>query len=556
MKIPRVRRLISVATVAVLALGAAACTDDEQPAQKSGSGALPVLNITGTGGGPAANFNPFLPTSAINAYSAVNMIYEPLVQFNILKSDSTYPWLATSWEWGDGDKSLTFHLRQGVTWTDGKPFSSADVLFTFNLLKKNPAININGVDFDQITAPDANTVVLTFSKPAFTQLYAIAGLTPIVSEHVWSTVGDPAKYLDPKPVGTGPFVYTSYNPQLLVLDRNPGYWQKGKPQVQQLRYYGLTFETAGIQLLSGQLDWADYFYTTGSNKEFINKSPDNKFWYPPIGVTTLVPNNAVWPLSELPVRQAISMALDRQQIDNLGEYTFNPPVTTPTGLLLPNFESSMAPQYKGLTITEDVAKAKQTLEQAGFALNGKGVYEKGGKPLSLTLIAPSGYHDWMNSAGIIAQQLKAAGIAVTVQGISNDDWTQRVAQGHYQLTLGSSNTGTTPFVAYQGWLDYSQSGPVGSNARANVERFNDPATQKLIDGYQSAGTDDERQQALYGLEAAMVEKVPVIPLMYSVDWAMYRTAKVTGWPTESDPYAPASPYTPGAEIVVLRLQPR
>jgi peptide/nickel transport system substrate-binding protein len=60
---------------------------------------------------------------------------------------------------------------------------------------------------------------------------------------------------------------------------------------------------------------------------------------------------------------------------------------------------------------------------------------------------------------------------------------------------------------------------------------------------------------LHGLQAVMVEQMPIIPLVYSVDWAMYRSTKVVGWPTEADPYAPAAPYTPGAEIVVLRLKP-
>jgi peptide/nickel transport system substrate-binding protein len=552
MKIRRRRTIACLAAAVALVLGAAACTEEAPPAK---AGELPVLEITGTGGGPAANFNPFLPTSALNAYSAVNMIYEPLVQFNILKEDSTYPWLATAWTWADGDKTLTFKLRDGVNWSDGQPFTSADVVFTFELIKKYAALNVNGVDFQDITAPDDHTVVISFAKPAYTQLYAIAGLTPIVSKHEWEKVPDPTKFLDPNPIGTGPFVYKSYNPQLLVLTRNEKFWQPGKPEVQQLNYHGLSFETAGIQLLSGELDWADYFFTTGSNKEFVNKNKDNHFWYPPTGVVSLVPNHTVWPLSELPVRQAISAALDRQQICDLGQYTFNPPVKTPTGLLLPNYDSALDPKYKDLQIVEDKAKAKQLLEQAGFTLNKSGIYEKGGRPISLTLTVPSGYKDWMNSSGIIAQQLKTAGIAVTVKGVSVDDWSQRVAQGHYDLTLGSSNTGASPFVAYQGWLDYSQSGPVGQNARGNVERFNDPATQKLLTEYQAAGTDEARLTALRGLQAVMVEKTPIIPLVYSVDWAMYRSAKVTGWPTEADPYAPAAPYTPGAEIVVLRLKP-
>lgn len=541
--------LVAVATSA--SMTACASTASSTGAK---SGAV-VLNITGTGGGPAANFNPFLPTSALNTYSAMNMIYEPLVQFNILKADSTYPWLATSWSWGSNDQQLTFHLRHGVKWTDGKPFTSADVVFTFDLLKKNPALNTSAIDFTSIKATNADTVVMTFSKPAFTQLYAIAGLTPIVPKHLWDSVPDPAKYTDTKPVGTGPYTLKSYNTQLMVLEKNPHFWQPGEPKVQELRYYGLTFETAGIQLLQGKLDWADYFYTTGHNKQFVNASKYNKFWYPPIGVTALVPNIAVAPLNDVTVRKAISMALDRQQIDDLGEFGFNPPVKTPTSLLLPNYESSLAPQYKDLQLTESVSKAKQLLESDGWRRNSNGIYAKGGKTLSFTLTAPSGYHDWMNSAAIIAQQLKKAGIAVTVQGIANDDWVQRVAQGKYQLTLGSSNTGATPFVAYEGWLDYKLSGPVGTNATGDTERWNSPATQQLLADYRDASTDAARLSALYGLEKVMVEQVPVIPLVYSVDWAMYRSQKVTGWPTAANPYAPASPYTPGAEIVVLRLKP-
>jgi peptide/nickel transport system substrate-binding protein len=111
-------------------------------------------------------------------------------------------------------------------------------------------------------------------------------------------------------------------------------------------------------------------------------------------------------------------------------------------------------------------------------------------------------------------------------------------------------------VAYEGWLDYALSGPVGKNATGNVERWNDPATQQYLSDYRTATTDDARLTAMHGLEKVMVDNVPIIPLVYSVDWAMYRSETVTGWPTDADPYAPAAPYTPGAEIVVLRLKAR
>ena len=170
MKIRSGRAIACLAAAVALVLGAAACTEEAPPAK---AGELPILEITGTGGGPAANFNPFLPTSALNAYSAVSMIYEPLVQFNILKEGSTYPWLATAWTWSDGDKTLTFKLRDGVKWTDGQPFTSADVVFTFELMKKYAALNVNGVDFASITAPDDKTVVMTLQD---------AGVHPVVRD--------------------------------------------------------------------------------------------------------------------------------------------------------------------------------------------------------------------------------------------------------------------------------------------------------------------------------------------------------------------------------------
>ena len=150
-------------------------------------------------------FNPFLTSEDAYSLGAVSMIYEPLLQFNILQPGVTRPWLASAYAWTDGGKTLTFTIRSGVKWTDGTPLTSADVVYTFGLLKAQTALDSYGVSFDTVSAPTASTVVMTFTAPAYTQLYAIAGQTLIVPKHIWSSVKAPATYTNTKPVGTGPY---------------------------------------------------------------------------------------------------------------------------------------------------------------------------------------------------------------------------------------------------------------------------------------------------------------------------------------------------------------
>src|SRR5271165_2857061 len=116
---------------------------------KAAKSSTPYANInltisTNAFGPQADNLNPFLPTSTDNASDAnTDMIYEPLWQYDVVKPTTTYPWLATAYSLTNNDQVLTLTLRKNVNWSDGKPFSSADVVETFSLLKKYPALNTN-----------------------------------------------------------------------------------------------------------------------------------------------------------------------------------------------------------------------------------------------------------------------------------------------------------------------------------------------------------------------------------------------------------------------------
>ena len=174
-------------------------------------------------------FSPFNPSSN---FLSVGAVYEPLMFVDTLDNAKVTPMLATASTWSDGNKVLTFTVRKGVTWTDGQPFSAADVAYTFDLLKDNPALDLNTVwSVLSSVAQKGDDVVMTFKTPAVPYFYYIADQVGIVPEHVWSKVGNPLTYKDANPVGTGPFTVKSCTPQNVSYVRNDHYWQPGLPKI-------------------------------------------------------------------------------------------------------------------------------------------------------------------------------------------------------------------------------------------------------------------------------------------------------------------------------------
>src|SRR6266849_4944288 len=126
------RRLKAIGVIIAAGVLAAACGTSSSGGKTSASNS--VLTIDNEGGSLwTCNFNPFNLSDI--GYS-LGPVYEPLVFVNTLQNAKTTPWLATSWAWSNGNKTITFTIRNGVKWTDGKPMTAADVVFTFNLLKK------------------------------------------------------------------------------------------------------------------------------------------------------------------------------------------------------------------------------------------------------------------------------------------------------------------------------------------------------------------------------------------------------------------------------------
>lgn len=408
-----------------------------------------------------------------------------------------------------------------------------------------------------VSAPDTETVKVTLTQPFYPVTWYLGGQTYIVPKHTWSKVtGDPTQYADPTPVGTGPFVVKSFSPQLVVLSKNPKFRLPGKPEVSELKIPSYNSNTnAELALQKGEIDWTN-LYMPDMQKEYVNfDKQHNHFWLPPSDIVMLFVNLTKYPFNLLPVRQAISYAIDREQLSKVGESGYEP-VSSPTGLL-PTNKEFLDPQYAGLKFTVDTAKAMQLLEGAGFKKGSDGIYvDKNGKKLDFTLNVVGAFTDWATDCQLLAQQFQAAGIKVKVNTMDFDAYNNGLQMGNYDMDLLWTNPGPTPYYLYDALLRSTNSAPIGQAAPSNYERWNDPATDKLLDQYATTTDLAQQKQAIMGLQKIMVEQLPSIPLMDEPYWYQYSTKKFVGWPDEQHAYAsPGTAVYPDIEYVVLNLRP-
>ncbi len=547
------RRMIAPALLLVVVLSAllAGCDAGKSSGSKYGGS---VTIVPAPNGVFTQNFNPFLANSSRTGTQG--MIYETLLMFNRL-SGTSQPWLASSYSWSKDATSLTFHLRQGVKWTDGQPFTSDDVVYTLNLMHQYPALDGNSLwtTIQSVSAPDASTVVVTFKQPAVTMLWYIGGQTYIVPRHIWEKISDPATATNPKPVGTGPFSLKSFTPQLYVLGKNTHYWQAGKPYVDELRYPAYNSNTSADLLLSqGAVDWTGLF-TPNIEKTFVSLDPaHNHYWFPPSDVVMLYLNTARAPFNQLAVRQALSAAIDRQKMSEVAENNYDP-VASPTGLVLPANQKYLDPKYASLSFKVDTAKAASLLEQAGYKKGADGVYVgKDGKRLAFKIDVVAGWTDWLTSAQIMASDFKAIGIDASVNVATFNDYISALAQGDFDTAISWTTPGPTPYFLYNSMLSSANTAPVGQKATSNWERWSDKTTDTLLNQYVSSTDEATQQAAIAGLQKIMVEQLPSIPLMYGPTWYEYNTSHFVGWPDQNNPYASPAPYNaPDSELVALTI---
>jgi peptide/nickel transport system substrate-binding protein len=551
-----VRRFIGLLATLTLAVGACAgpgADGTPNPTPKIG-GSLTIVNETGALW--QCDFNPF--NGSVNGQS-FGILYEPLFYDNLL-NDTKKPWLASDYSWSTDSKTLTFIIRPGVQWSDGQAFSAADVVFTFNLLKQHPELDLQSdwLVLSSVTQEGADKVVMTFTQPAVPSFYQIASQTAIVPQHIWSTYSNPATQVVKGPIGTGPFTMSQCTDQNIKFSRNPSYWQKGLPYLETVNYPAFVDnDQANLFLATGQAQWGGQFIPN-IDTNFVAKDPThNKYWFPPIDNVNIWFNVQRSPLNNKLVRQAFAYAIDRGSVSRKGEYGYEP-AGNQTGVLSPTFDSwidhGQAAKY-GYKF--DLAKAASLLQQAGYMKGSDGIYQdSSGKKLSFSIINIAGYTDWVASVQVIQDNLKQAGIDLKAQNLDSSAYFARLFTGNFDLAYGSVNTapGPTPYYELRNTLHSATTAALGAIATGDYGRYSNPAADALFDQFAATADPATQHELIKQVEAIMLEDVPVIPVTEGVAWSEYSTKDFAGWPTPQNPYAAPAPWNlPDWEVVLTHL---
>ncbi|GAB2985103.1 ABC transporter substrate-binding protein [Streptomyces pseudoechinosporeus] len=496
------------------------------------------------------NFNPLSPQAAPMTKEAV---YEPLVVHSMADSKDT-PWLATKWEQAKDGKSLTFTLREGVKWSDGKPLVADDVVYTFELRKKV----LGGLEYlDKVTAVDAHTVQFSFNKPFSPGFFEIAG-QQIMPKHIWSKVEDPAKFTNPNPVGTGPYTkLDKFQAQSYELRKNPDYWQPAKQRIAGIRMLAFSGnDSANLAFTNGEVDWSQSFIPD-IEKSFVAKDKEhNHYWNPPAGaMINWQLNTTKAPYNDPAVRKALSMAVDRDQITKVAMNGYAKPADC-TGLARTYDKWRDKDLAASCTwTTYDTDAAAKALDAAGYKESGGKRKLKNGKNFTLDISVGSASSDWISAANIIKQNLAKVGITATVK---TPDWAavqKSYEQGTFDTGIVWSNNGATPYEYFRDVMSSGMLKPVGETATQNYHRFADPKADKLIDAFAAATDESAQREQVNALQKLYDEDAPAVPLFTGPEFGAYTDSRFTGWPSEDNPYATLGNRNSSTILVLTSLKP-
>jgi peptide/nickel transport system substrate-binding protein len=455
---------------------------------------------------------PVVLTSAINTAAPTGFfssnVFDGLVEYD--NDFKLKPALATSWETSKDGKTLTFKLRQGVKWHDGKPFTSADVKWTLeNVWARIHARN--EILYKNVTAvetPDAYTVVIRFSQPSLAVLSSLnSNGAQVLPKHLYEGTDVLKNPYNLKPVGTGPFVFKEWSKgDHITLERNPEYWDKGKPYLDRLIFRVIPDAGARAAALEkGEVQYGPFSPVPLKDVERLAKLPQLKVetrGYDWLSPWLFLDINIDRPaLKDVRVRQALAHAIDRNVLTKVVWYGFGKPAISPVVSTLKAFHDADVPQYR-----YDPKRAEALLDEAGLKPGADGVRLK----LDIDFL-PYG-DDYKRSAEYIKQALKRVGIDVNVRTQDTPTYTKRVyGDRDYDLSVvwfaGFADPAVGVTRAY--WPEL-----IGKNIPwTNASGYRDPEVKSLIEKAQSSGNAAERVALYKSLQKKVQADLPSLPLV-------------------------------------------
>jgi peptide/nickel transport system substrate-binding protein len=487
--------------------------------------------------------------------------FNPLLVFNTMLGEYV-PWLATEYRFGADNRTLTFKTRDGVNWSDGTPFSARDVAFTFELLRRYPALDARGVwqHLANVNATSADEVVFDFTRVFVPGLFRIAQ-QPIVPQHVWQSIADPVTFKNPDPVATGPFTQVlSFQNQVYELGRNPTYWQKGLPKIHGLRFPAFAGnEQSNLALLHDEVDWSGRFIPD-VERVFVGRDPDHHhYWFPNQGgAHSLYPNHTRPPFDDVRVRKALSHALDRKKIIEIAVYDYTRPAN-PAGL-----SEAYRRWYDPNALRDahwvehDVTRANQLLDEAGLQRGADGFRsQRDRSPLEITINVVTGWSDWVTVVQLVRRDFERVGIRARMNALSYAGFYEALLMGDFDLSMGWAEEGPTPYQFYQFVMGPAGRKPIGKRGVSNWGRFENPDVDEALARFETTSDPLEQRRLSSRLQGLFSQYAPILPLYPSPSWGVCNTSRFVGFPGPDNPYARLSPFSPPEYLLVLlALEPR
>jgi peptide/nickel transport system substrate-binding protein len=574
--------------VSVVCLVVAACTGNDsgsgsgsnagqaQPAggaPAAGPASYPrneTLYTSGNQWGPPNNWNPI--TDWQYATGTEGLVYENLFLYDPLKG-AYKPWLASKGDW-TAKNVYQLTLRDGLTWSDGKPLTAEDVVFTFELGKFASVPYHNLWNWlKSAEAVDARTVRFTFSQPLYQEWGNHLYNRAIVPKHLWQgrSEKEVATGANEKPVGSGPYLYQTHSQDRMVWVKNDKWWGRTVLGLDVKPKYIVDIvnsnNNAALGLvLQGGIDLSNNFLPGIATLVKGGYQVQTYFPDPPYMLSAntawLVMNTKKKPMSDPAFRQALANAVDVNKIVN-GVYGQIVQAANPTGLLpaWDRFIDRSAVSQLGFGY--DPAKARRLLADAGYKdTNGdKFVEGPGGAKIDLNLIVPNGWTDWMESIRVVAESARAVGIKVNTSFPEFQALVDARNKGNFDLLINNEKQlSNSPWEYY----DYMFRMPVtDTQSTANFGRYENKKAWGLVQQLDKTPTDDiaGMRKITSQLQRIQLTELPVIPLWYNGAWAQANNTVWTGWPSARDGDSHIMPVTwrnyweMGSILMLTELKP-
>lgn len=429
-----------------------------------------------------------------------------------------------------GGLSITYHLRKGVTWQDGAPFTARDVVFSWHAIM-NPDNDVaSRTGFDRVrdvTVIDDHTVRFDLKEPyapAVDTLFApSADAIALLPAHLLAKYRDlnHAPY-NVKPVGTGPFIVDSWEQGTgVTMHANPHYW-RGRPKLDGVDFLTIhDTETMLVMMRSGEADLY-YHLPDGQVPELSQVRDAHVVITPFVGYFMLLFNLRHPPLDDIAVRQAISYGIDKRRVVADITHGTATVATSDQPSWLWVYEPRV-PQYDA-----DPAKARALLEADGWKPGPDGIRTKDGRRLSFEISTPAGYRDGVSFEGVFAQWMRQIGVEIDVKNYPPDLLYSTYGAGgilstaKYDLAFVDWYNGIDPDDSVQWLCGYAP--PVGQNFTDWCDPAYDAAERIAL------STPDERaRKAAYATaQRLLAEQVPA-DFLYFVGRTDLVSDRVTGY---------------------------